>query len=71
MSSNPAEIVEKDQAFSHQEEISQETREIVALNSIEDTETSRVVWIIAVLVSVGGFLFGMETSLYPGRRIIF
>jgi hypothetical protein len=28
------------------------------LSSIEDTDTSRAAWLIAITVSMGGFLFG-------------
>lgn len=58
MSLHQEEFVEKDVAVAHHDEVSNELKQIVALNSIEETPTSRVVWAIAVCVSVGGFLFG-------------
>lgn len=64
MSSVEEKVFEKENAIIHDEDINSETAEIAALNSIEDTQTSKVVWLIAVCVSVGGFLFGISPHNY-------
>ena len=37
-------------------------RELTELSSIEDTASSRAVWLISATVSMGGFLFGYDTG---------
>jgi MFS transporter, SP family, solute carrier family 2 (myo-inositol transporter), member 13 len=36
--------------------------EIVELHGIEATATSQAAWLIAITVSIGGFLFGQQHS---------
>lgn len=37
--------------------------ELVELSGIESTATSKAAWLIAITVSLGGFLFGMRQLL--------
>jgi hypothetical protein len=38
------------------------------LSSIEDTDTSRAAWLIAITVSMGGFLFGITCNEITNSR---
>lgn len=50
----------KETAFEHSEQLRRAStaEEIVELSGIESTATSKAAWLIAMTVSLGGFLFG-------------
>lgn len=68
MSSDKMEHAEKDvSAVLHEEDVVDQ--DFATLNTIEDTQTSKVVWLIAICVSVGGFLFGESRYSSQTRAI--
>jgi hypothetical protein len=54
--------LEKAQVVVHDEHVDgrrqSQVGEIAVLSSIEDSDTSKAVWLISACVSLGGFLFG-------------
>lgn len=53
------EKVEVNTVINHKEDASDILdHDLARLNTIEDSKTSHVIWLICICVSVGGFLFG-------------
>lgn len=55
---------EKKVAVEHFEREQTVSDELVELSGIEATATSKAAWLIAITVSIGGFLFGQQQSLW-------
>jgi hypothetical protein len=65
--------MEKAQVAVHDEHVDvrrdSQVGEIAVLSSIEDSDTSKAVWLISACVSLGGFLFG-KTCHVPARAFL-
>lgn len=43
----------------------------IELSGIESTAASKAAWLISIIVSIGGFLFGNDTPVREGPPLIF